>query len=847
MTDSSVHHAQRAARFEAGAPGRPAKGKGRHGESSDSDSILLQRPRLDALLTEALRRDVVSVCASAGYGKTDAVRAYVRGLDADITWIQVTASDNFEARFWESFTHAVGRHDEPLARRLREFGFPGTEADYERYVTIPERALKPGRKRVVVYDDFHLIRDRRVLGFIERCVHTPIPDLTTVFIGRTEPDVGLLDMISRGRVADITERDLRLTEPEIAELLHAHGLSVSEQTLHEIHEDTHGWLFAVKLVVGLLKRSPESEFHAQISVKSDIFALLEAEVFLPLQERLRRFLVRLSLIDHPYAEIVRTLAGDDPGLLDDLAQVHAYVRYDSYLGGYHIHSFFLDFLRGKQDMLTSNEKREVYRRAARWHEDNKRLLDAVAYYEKAGDNESVLRIAYGMPSEVPEKTARYFLRILENMRPRTAARLVLYPVVYLRLLISLARYDDAVAAARRFIETHEALPESAFGDRVLSEAYAALGFVSLLRAPQTDVYDFDAYFEKAHAYYMRHPYETDRPPRNQRVGTTALKIGTERPGAPEEFIEAATRAVRWRAHSSGGNLSGMDDLARAELGYYRGDLKTAESHLARAREITWENSQYGIYGLTLLYLVRLGFAQGDYAKIVRVLQALDKLRDASDYANRYHVHDIVMGWYWLRLNQPPLIADWLKVDFERGALPRTIETLGNRIRLRYYYATGRYEELLSFLAVEEELKKTLFGRLDVKVRETACRYRIDDREGAFRTLRRAYEIHRSNNLVMPFIELGKDMRTLALAAIRAQAAGIPRDWLEMMNRRSATHAKQRQIVISAYREANHMSDGIRLSPRETDILADLYRGLSRAEIALNRRLSINTVKLFINS
>jgi len=38
-----------------------------------------------------------------------------------------------------------------------------------------------------------------------------------------------------------------------------------------------------------------------------------------------------------------------------------------------------------------------------------------------------------------------------------------------------------------------------------------------------------------------------------------------------------------------------------------------------------------------------------------------------------------------------------------------------------------------------------------------------------------------------------------------------------------------------------------LSSRESEILRDMYYGLSRAEIADGLNLSINTVKLFINS
>jgi DNA-binding NarL/FixJ family response regulator len=40
---------------------------------------------------------------------------------------------------------------------------------------------------------------------------------------------------------------------------------------------------------------------------------------------------------------------------------------------------------------------------------------------------------------------------------------------------------------------------------------------------------------------------------------------------------------------------------------------------------------------------------------------------------------------------------------------------------------------------------------------------------------------------------------------------------------------------------------VHLSPRETAVLNDLYHGLSRSEIAASHDLSINTVKMVLNT
>jgi LuxR family maltose regulon positive regulatory protein len=141
----------------------------------------------------------------------------------------------------------------------------------------------------------------------------------------------------------------------------------------------------------------------------------------------------------------------------------------------------------------------------------------------------------------------------------------------------------------------------------------------------------------------------------------------------------------------------------------------------------------------------------------------------------------------------------------------------------------------------------LFGKLEMKLLEAVCRYHAKDRRGALDALCEAYALAQSNDLTTPFIEFGKDMRTLTAAAMREKDCDIPRQWLEMINRKAATYAKRLAAVVADYKKANNISDAVRLSPRETDILNDLYQGLSRSEIAAHHGLSINTVKLVLST
>jgi DNA-binding NarL/FixJ family response regulator len=99
---------------------------------------------------------------------------------------------------------------------------------------------------------------------------------------------------------------------------------------------------------------------------------------------------------------------------------------------------------------------------------------------------------------------------------------------------------------------------------------------------------------------------------------------------------------------------------------------------------------------------------------------------------------------------------------------------------------------------------------------------------------------------MPFIELGKDIRTLTASAMKEPSLKIPGPWLESVNRKAASYAKRQAHISARYKQANRLVDSIVLSPREAEILTDLSHGLTRAEIAASRGLSINTVKMIIN-
>jgi LuxR family maltose regulon positive regulatory protein len=831
----------------------------------------LERPRIKRLLENAVKSPYVAVIAGSGYGKTQAVYSFLREYGAPTAWIQLSERDNSPMRFWESFSRTMELYSERVAARMRALGFPETDGQFAEVAAIPEDELSPDEKHVLVFDDFHLIEDGPVLQFMKRAAQAPFPNITMILISRANPDINLVGLLSKGLLVHINEDELRFTEDETARYFQLAGIPLSSQGVSDIYGDTAGWAFALNLVGLSLKKSAARQRDARVAMKLNVFSMIENEVFLAISEELRRFLIQLSLIDRLSTDLVAELAGDE-ALVGEMGKISAFIRYDIYLNAYHIHHLFLDYLRQKQGALAEDEKRGVYLAAARWCERNDYKADAVAYYHKAGEYGAIVRITRLFPMQIPFEQARFLLGVYDGAPADVLERIASYHYQRARLLIGIGRYGDAAAELESLVGRHSAPPgakasdsgasdseasdseasdskasDSDFSRQILCGAYLELSFIGYLTLPDTDRCDFDALMEKAGECYRPDSGCEDFAYTDVSLDAWASRVGTARKGAMEEYIEALARAIPHASKILDGFMSGLDDLARGELQLYKGNLKDAEAFAGQALREASARRQHEVQNRSLFCLMRVAAAQGNFARIQELLEALEAQLEDDEYALRFTSCDIARGWYYALLGQPGMVPGWLKSEFSHESIGNFIAGFGNFVKTKFYYADKRYYELLSFIESGRGADSALFGKLEAKVLEAACHHRLKDAGAALAALKEAYELALSNELVMPFVELGKDMRTLTAAAMRDGGCGIPRQWLEMINRKAATYAKRLTGVVLEYKKANRIGGGARLSARETDVLNDLYRGLSRSEIAANRDLSINTVKMVLNT
>ncbi|MCL2106826.1 MAG: LuxR C-terminal-related transcriptional regulator [Oscillospiraceae bacterium] len=830
----------------------------------------IARPRVGQALEQAAENPLVYVVAGAGYGKTQAVRGFIQQQEgARVYWVQLTESDNMASRFWENLTHVVASGNPALSAQMHGFGFPDTAARFKRFreAAAPFK-INDGRKAFLVLDDFHVIHNRQLLLFLEQYVRLNLSNTCAILISRSEPEINMVSLFAKGKASIVDEDILRFTQDEIAAFLVHCGISVTPGSLSKIYKETHGWALAVRLLSMALRRMPGQQGRAIAAMKQNVFKLMESEAFADFSEESQKNLVKLAMVSHlpytPFREDSEAVA-----FLNANPQMVPFVWFDSMIGDYRVHPLFAEFLQSKLYLLTEEEKEETYRWAAGWCEQNGYHIDAIDYYAKLRDYSRMMGIFLSYASKLPRDAVKYYLRILEGLLPLYEA--LVYPIQRYEdsmlitltkvmipfLLMELGRYDESREKLLRSVEKWEATLERIDDDRNKSflvtnlfSNYNNLAYLNMRTCVTTHQYEFHEHFKKSMHFFKMSPY----PPQIEsgpftcaNIHSYACLVGVTA-GRPmfDEFVAATREAVRYIPFIMNGLYGGYDDLAAAELSFFRNRPAEVKSFAQQAIAKARANKQYGIEIMAAQYLLRVSLLEGDYPLASEMLRQLKILEGVSDFWDRQPLYDIYTAVFYAQIGLAHLAAPWLTINAKDELWDYRGPAREQLVRARCLIASQRYYVALTALGQplrgEETEEKLLLGELVRCLLRAIAFMKTGKAEDAVAEFEQAYRLSFSGEFEMPFIEFGKHMQELAALAARQADCVIDKAWLKLLSQKAAIYVKKADFVARLYKKERQIVEVVKLTEREHEVLNDLYHGLSRAEIAANRYLSINTVK-----
>jgi len=816
------------------------------------------RSRIDKLLDKATLGKLVYVIAGAGYGKTQAILRYIEQQpDAIVRWVQFTESDNIILHCWESIAHSVSSDNPELAAKMLELGFPETLSRFKQFNEILKSTEYLSYKRFIVFDDFHLIHSKEVLTFVERCAHLGIPGACVIIISRKEPEINTVSLFSKGTASIITEDELRFTESELDRFLRRRDIPVPAKDLPRYIDATKGWALAINLLSLVLKRYPKSLDFALDAMKQNIFKLLETEAWSDFSEHVQKTIVRLSLVaDLPLAQLGEIF--NDASLEKHSPQLSSFIWFDSFADDYRIHPLYLEFVQSKQSILSDEEIQNTYRQAAQWCSENNFFTDAIKYYAKSHQYERMLEVAFSYPFKLPRDTCEYFLNIFEeidsdNKEQNNHIIILLKNFFVPILLIGANRYNEARAHSFDTIREWEHI-KTPLAFEILCAAYSNLAYIDMYICTVTHKYDSPKYLKKSVEYLKKlpvRPSEIKGPFTVADIRSYACVIGEGADlSAFDRFLESVKKTAFYITQTSHNMYYGYDDLVACEIAFYKNQLDLAKNHAHNAILTAREKKQYSIEAVSKYYLLRIATQEGKPSLAKNILNQLRDHLDNPDWGSRQLFYDLIIGSFYAQIGLPEMVPSWLVTDEKEETSEVHIPTRELIVSARYNIACKKYDQALAILCKSyprDPQERFLFGELVLSMLTASARLHTGDTTGAVADFEKAYALSFNGEFEMFFIELGRNLHPLVVAAIKQADCNIPAEWLKVIDRKASVYAKKADVIMNSVKMENKVKDTVSLSNREREVLSDLYHGLTRDEIAVNRYISINTVDKALQS
>ncbi len=359
------------------------------------------RPRLAEALGEGLARQLILVCAPAGFGKTALLADWARRGHRPVAWLSLDAGDNDLARFWRYAIAALDRAWPGIAERVGPLLGPPPPRSFEGLVTalINELAGQPGEDDLLlVLDDYHLIDSPPVHTLVAFLLEHLPPGLHLVLASRADPPLPLARLRAGRQLAELRADELRFTSEEAGALLReVAGPGLPGAAADALAARTEGWAAGLQLAALSLRGQADAAGFVAAFSGSHRYVLdyLADEVLEHQSGQVRTFLLETSLLERLSGELCDAVTGrtDGQAMLEEVERAGLFlVPLDEVRGWWRYHHLFADLLRARLQQQQPGRVPALHRAAAAWSDEHGLADDAVRHAVAAGDTAWTARL-----------------------------------------------------------------------------------------------------------------------------------------------------------------------------------------------------------------------------------------------------------------------------------------------------------------------------------------------------------------------------------------------------------------------------------------------------------------------
>ena len=350
------------------------------------------RPRLFDRLDAGTRGPLTLITGPAGAGKTQLLSSWLaaRAPDGPVAWLSLEPADGHPGRFWDEILKlvrtAAGRELSPVDERSDAIG--------DEFLASLSAAVRGLDVAVtLVLDDFEQLHSRRIIESLDRFLRFPQQRLRLVIASRIDPGLSLQRLRSDRRLSELRSADLALSPDEARQLFEISGLNLAHDHVAKLHERTEGWVGGLSLAALSLRGHPDPDAFVRSFTGDErtVADYLIEEVLERQPAEMRNFMLRTSVVDELEPGLAAALTGRDDAaqalaLLELLERTNAFLMpLDQQRRRYRYHPLFQELLRSQLRYRMPDAHALTHRRAARWFAAHGPASTAVRHAMAAGD------------------------------------------------------------------------------------------------------------------------------------------------------------------------------------------------------------------------------------------------------------------------------------------------------------------------------------------------------------------------------------------------------------------------------------------------------------------------------